>query len=51
MKLETTPEGTYMTQVFKQACVEVGLGVTADLNAADIEGFDVWQCIFKNGAR
>ncbi|MEL7219952.1 MAG: GMC family oxidoreductase N-terminal domain-containing protein [Bacteroidota bacterium] len=51
MKLETTPEGTYMTQVFKQACVEVGLGVTEDLNAAEIEGFDVWQCIFKNGRR
>jgi len=51
MKLETTPEGTYMTQVFKQACVEVGLGVTADLNGAENEGFDVWQCIFRNGHR
>ena len=51
MKLETTPEGTYMTQVFKQACVEVGLGVTDDLNAAENEGFDVWQCIFRNGHR
>ncbi|MEM1119125.1 MAG: GMC family oxidoreductase N-terminal domain-containing protein [Bacteroidota bacterium] len=51
MKLETTPEGTYMTQVFKQACIEVGLGVTDDLNAAQNEGFDVWQCIFRNGHR
>lgn len=51
MKLETTPEGTYMTQVFKQACKEVGLGTTDDLNAAHNEGFDVWQCIFKNGQR
>ena len=51
MKLETTPEGTYMTQVFKQACKEVGLGVTNDLNAARNEGFDVWQCIFRNGKR
>ena len=51
MKLETTPEGTYMTQVFKQACIEVGLGTTDDLNAAKLEGFDVWQCIFKNGRR
>jgi len=41
MKLETTPEGTYMTQVFKQACKEVGLGTTEDLNAAQNEGFDV----------
>ena len=51
MKLETTPEGTYMTQVFKQACIEVGLGTTDDLNASDNEGFDVWQCIFRNGRR
>ncbi len=51
MKLETTPEGTFMTQIFKQACIEVGLGATDDLNAANNEGFDVWQSIFKNGRR
>lgn len=51
MKLETTPEGTFMTQVFKQACLELGLGATDDLNAAQNEGFDVWQCIFRNGRR
>lgn len=51
MKLETTPEGTYMTQIFKEACIEVGLGTTDDLNAENNEGFDVWQCIYKNGVR
>ncbi|TDT45213.1 choline dehydrogenase-like flavoprotein [Maribacter spongiicola] len=51
MKLETTPEGTYMTQIFKQACLELGLGATEDLNAENNEGFDVWQCIYKNGTR
>lgn len=51
MMLEKTPQGTYMTQVFKQACVEVGVGVTNDLNGAELEGFDVWQCIFRNGCR
>ncbi|MEM9340099.1 MAG: GMC family oxidoreductase N-terminal domain-containing protein [Bacteroidota bacterium] len=51
MKLETTPEGTFMTQVFRQACMEVGLGATSDLNAEHNEGFDVWQSIFRNGRR
>lgn len=51
MKLETTPEGTYMTQIFKEASIEVGLGATDDLNGEDNEGFDVWQTIFKNGRR
>ncbi|MEM6632630.1 MAG: GMC family oxidoreductase N-terminal domain-containing protein [Bacteroidota bacterium] len=51
MKLETTPEGTFMTQVFRQACIEVGLGATDDLNAAQNEGFDVWQCIYRKGRR
>lgn len=51
MKLETSPEGTYMTTLFRQACIEAGIGATDDLNAADNEGFDVWQCIFKGGRR
>ncbi|MGY3792579.1 GMC family oxidoreductase [Aquimarina sp. 433] len=51
MKLERTPEGTYMTQIFKQASKEVGLGITDDLNGEKLEGFDVWQCIYRNGKR
>ncbi|MEM7738945.1 MAG: GMC family oxidoreductase N-terminal domain-containing protein [Deinococcota bacterium] len=51
MKLETTPKGTYLTQVFKQACIETGIGFTDDLNGEYNEGFDVWQSIFKNGRR
>lgn len=51
MLLETSPEGTYMTQKFKEACVELGLGATSDLNGKELEGFDVWQCIYKNGRR
>ena len=51
MLLETTPEGTFMTQKFKEACVETGLGYTEDLNGAEIEGFDLWQCIYRNGQR
>ena len=51
MKLETTPEGSYMTQIFKQASVEVGIGSTKDMNGSDNEGFDIWQTIFKNGRR
>ena len=51
MKLETTPEGTYMTDLFRTACIEAGVGATADLNGADNEGFDVWQSIFRGGRR
>lgn len=51
MLLETSPEGTYMTQKFKEACIEIGLGATDDLNGKENEGFDVWQCIYRNGRR
>ena len=51
MLLETTPEGTFMTQQFKKACIEIGLGATDDLNGASNKGFDVWQSIFRNGHR
>ncbi|MEM6801950.1 MAG: GMC family oxidoreductase N-terminal domain-containing protein [Bacteroidota bacterium] len=51
MKLEETPAGTFMTEVFRQASIEVGIGDTEDLNGEKNEGFDLWQCIFKNGRR
>lgn len=51
MKLEVTPEGTFMTDVFKDACEEMGLGSTKDLNGEKLEGFDNWQCIFRDGRR
>lgn len=51
MLLEVAPEGTFMTQKFKEACIETGLGYTEDMNGAKLEGFDVWQCIYRNGIR
>lgn len=51
MKLEYTPEGTPITQTFKQASIEVGIGATDDLNAENNEGFCVWQSIFRDGHR
>ncbi len=51
MKLEVTPKVTFMTDVFKEACKEVGLGTTKDLNGEKLEGFDNWQCIFREGRR
>ena len=51
MKLEVTPPGTFMTDVFKDACEEMGLGSTKDLNGEELEGFDNWQCIFRDGRR
>lgn len=51
MLLETSPEGTFMTKKFKDACIETGIGYTEDLNGAKLEGFDVWQCIYRNGRR
>jgi len=51
MKLEVTPEGTFMTDEFKKASKEVGIGNTDDMNGKKLEGADNWQCIFKNGIR
>lgn len=51
MMLEESPKGTYMTDKFKEACIEIGIGTTEDLNGKENEGFDVWQCIYKNGRR
>lgn len=51
MMLEESPKGTYMTDKFKEACIEIGIGATDDLNGKENEGFDVWQCIYRNGRR
>ena len=51
MRLETMPPGTYMTEVFRQACVEAGIGETDDHNGARVVGFDRWETIFPGGRR
>lgn len=51
MQLEDTPVGTPLTEVFRQAAIEVGVGVTTDRNAAEPVGFDIWETIFKDGRR
>lgn len=51
MLLEGTPSGTFMTDVFRDASLEMGIGITDDRNAANPIGFDLWECIFRNGRR
>ena len=51
MKLESTPIGSDMTNVFRKAAVEVGVGLTEDRNSAEPVGFDVWETIFPDGRR
>lgn len=51
MRLEDTPRGTDMTDVFREAAIEVGIGTTEDRNAANPIGFDLWETIFPNGRR
>lgn len=51
MHLEDTPAGSEMTDVFRRAAMEAGVGVTSDRNAADPTGFDLWETIFPEGRR
>ena len=51
MQLETTPAGTFMTEVLRQASIEAGLGLTEDHNGARVLGFDRWEAIFPAGRR
>lgn len=51
MRLEDSPWGSDMTDVFRDAAVEVGIGTTTDRNGADPVGFDLWETIFPDGRR
>ncbi len=51
MRLEDTPAGTDMTEVFRQAAIESGVGLTRDRNGANPVGFDLWETIFPDGRR
>ena len=51
MRLESTPRGSDMTDVFQLAAEQAGVGLTSDRNAEDPIGFDVWETIFPGGRR
>ena len=51
MRLEDTPWGSEMTDVFRNAAVELGIGTTIDRNGENPIGFDLWETIFPNGRR
>jgi choline dehydrogenase len=51
LHLEDVPPGSPMTELFRQACIDAGVGVTADHNGSRFEGFDRWEAIFLDGRR
>ncbi|MEM9317967.1 MAG: GMC family oxidoreductase N-terminal domain-containing protein [Pseudomonadota bacterium] len=51
MQLEMTPAGSEMTEIFRRAAIEAGIGITQDRNAAVPTGFDLWECIYPLGHR
>lgn len=51
MRLEDTPRGTGMTDVFRDAAIELGIGTTEDRNGENPVGFDLWETIFPGGRR
>ena len=51
MILEDTPVVSEMTEAFRKACIEVGIGETEDHNGTRFEGFDRWETIFPRGRR
>ncbi|MEO0385982.1 MAG: GMC family oxidoreductase N-terminal domain-containing protein, partial [Pseudomonadota bacterium] len=51
MRLEDSPWGSAMTDVFRDAAIELGIGTTADRNGENPIGFDLWETIFPNGRR
>lgn len=51
MILEDTPLVSDMTEAFRQACLETGIGQTEDHNGIRFEGFDRWETIFPRGRR
>jgi choline dehydrogenase len=51
LRLENAPLGSEMTTLFREACIDAGVGVTDDHNATQFEGFDRWETIFPGGRR
>jgi choline dehydrogenase len=51
LRLEDAPLGSEMTALFREACINAGVGVTDDHNATQFEGFDRWETIFPGGRR
>ena len=51
LRLADVPVGSQMTELFREACVTAGIGVTGDHNGAKFEGFDRWEAIFPGGRR
>lgn len=51
MRLEDSPWGSAMTDVFRDAAVELGIGTTQDRNGENPIGFDLWETIFPDGRR
>jgi choline dehydrogenase len=51
LRLEDAPVGSPMTDLFREACIEAGVGVTEDHNGHQFEGFDRWETIFPDGRR
>jgi choline dehydrogenase len=51
MVFENTPLVSGMTEAFRQACLETGIGQTEDHNGVHLEGFDRWETIFPRGRR
>lgn len=51
MRLEDTPAGSEMTEVFRNAAIEAGVGVTEDRNGEKATGYDLWETIFPDGSR
>lgn len=51
MVFEDTPQDGVITEAFRAAALELGIGVTEDRNAENPVGFDVWETIFAKGRR
>ncbi|MEM6371664.1 MAG: GMC family oxidoreductase N-terminal domain-containing protein [Pseudomonadota bacterium] len=51
MRLEDSPRASDMTDVFRDAAIELGIAVTRDRNAENPIGFDLQETIFPDGRR
>jgi choline dehydrogenase len=51
LRLEDAPLGSPMTDLFREACIAAGVGVTDDHNGRRFDGFDRWETIFPGGRR
>ena len=51
LRLGDAPPGSPTTALFRDDCIEAGIGVTDDHNGHRFEGFDLWETIFFEGRR